>query len=108
MNRYVLRVHNFLAAGCILSIDPLQDIVNDQAFANPAVAVIVLDMIIRLADAIQFVGVAVVMRAVFLADQYDRYIGPSLSKESGTLSQMHMAGRCGRTYSSSNSSTEKK
>jgi hypothetical protein len=40
-------------------------------------------MIIGLADAVKFISMAVVMGTVFLANQHDGYIGPSLAEKSG-------------------------
>jgi hypothetical protein len=56
---------------------------NNEALANPAVAVIVLDVIIGLANAIQLVSMAVMMRTVLLANQYDGDICPRFSEKPG-------------------------
>ena len=80
---------------------------NDKALANSAVAIIVLNMSIGFANAIQLVGVAVMMRTVLLANQYNCDIGPSFSEKPWKSQEFDLFDRCRRTYSSSNSSTDR-
>jgi hypothetical protein len=65
----------------VLCIDALEDIVNDKALANSAVTIVVLDIIICPADAVQLICVAVVVRTILLADQYNCDVGPGLSEK---------------------------
>jgi hypothetical protein len=100
-------IHDFPAIWCIFSIYPLQHVMNDKALANSAVAIIILNMSIGLANAIQLVGVAMMVRTVLLANQYNGDIGPSFSEKPWKSQASDLFDRCRRTYSSSNSSTDR-
>ena len=54
---------------------------NHKTLANSTVTVVVLDIIICPTDAVQLIGVAMVVRTILLADQYNCDIGPGLSKK---------------------------
>jgi trehalose/maltose hydrolase-like predicted phosphorylase len=72
-------VQNFLTIRRVTGIDSLKNFVDNEAFTNAAVAIEELDVIVRFADPLKLVRMAVVVWTILLTDEQNRDIRPILS-----------------------------